>query len=104
VARLLQAAPGLKYKAALSVAYGAGLRASEVAHLKVSDIDSGRMTLRVEQGKGQRDRYVMLSPQLLQLLREWWKATRPPVWLFPGQGSGALVCYTKICPTISSLS
>jgi integrase/recombinase XerD len=63
VARLLEAAPGLKYKAALSVAYGAGLRVSEVANLKVSDIDSERMTLRVEQGKGQRDRYVMLSPQ-----------------------------------------
>jgi integrase/recombinase XerD len=85
VALLLQAAPGLKYKAALSVAYGAGLRVSEVAHLRVSDIDSDRMTLRVEQGKGQRDRYVMLSPQLLELLREWWRATRPQVWLFPGQ-------------------
>ena len=57
----------------------------KLSHLKVSDIDSQRMTLRVEQGKGQRDRYVMLSPQLLQLLREWWKAARPPVWLFPGQ-------------------
>ena len=65
VARLLQAAPGLKYKAALSVAYGAGLRVSEVANLKVSDIDSGRMMLRVEQGKGQRDRDVMLSPPFL---------------------------------------
>ena len=85
VARLLQAAPGLKYKAALSVAYGAGLRVSEVANLKVSDIDSGRMMLRVEQGKGQRDRDVMLSPHLLELLREWWKAARPRVWLFPGQ-------------------
>jgi integrase/recombinase XerD len=91
VSRLLQAAPGLKYKAALSVAYGAGLRVSEVAHLKVSDIPgsspgtSERMMLRVEQGKGQRDRDVMLSPQRLQLLREWWKAARPPVWLFPGQ-------------------
>ena len=58
---------------------------SEVANLKVSDIDSQRMTLRVEQGKGQRDRYVMLSPQLLELLREWWRAARPQVWLFPGQ-------------------
>jgi site-specific recombinase XerD len=85
VARLLEAAPGLKYKAALSVAYGAGLRVSEVANLKVSDIDSQRMTLRVEQGKGQRDRYVMLSPQLLELLRDWWRASRPQVWLFPGQ-------------------
>jgi len=85
VARLLEAAPGLKYKAALSVAYGAGLRVSEVANLKVSDIDPERMTLRVEQGKGQRDRYVMLSPQLLELLRDWWRASRPQVWLFPGQ-------------------
>ena len=85
VARLLEAAPGLKYKAALSVAYGAGLRVCEVANLKVSDIDSPRMTLRVEQGKGQRDRYVMLSPQLLELLRDWWWASRPRAWLFPGQ-------------------
>jgi integrase/recombinase XerD len=85
VARLLEAAPGLKYKAALSVAYGAGLRVSEVANLKVADIDSERMTLRVEQGKGQRDRYVMLSPQLLDLLRCWWRTSRPQVWLFPGQ-------------------
>ena len=85
VARLLEAAPGLKYKAALSVAYGAGLRVSEVAKLKVSDIDRERMTLRVEQGKGQRDRTVMLSPRLLELLREWWHAARPQVWLFPGQ-------------------
>jgi integrase/recombinase XerD len=85
VARLLEAAPSLKYKAALSVAYGAGLRVSEVANLKVSDIDRERMTLRVEQGKGQRDRTVMLSPRLLQLLREWWKAARPQVWLFAGQ-------------------
>jgi integrase/recombinase XerD len=85
VGRLLEAAPSLKYKAALSVAYGAGLRVSEVANLKVSDIDSDRMMLRVEQGKGQRDRYVMLSPQLLELLRDWWRAARPPVWLFPGQ-------------------
>ena len=85
VARLLEAAPGLKYKAALSVAYGAGLRVSDVANLKVSDIDSERMTLRVEQGKGQRDRYVMLSPQLLDLLRCWWRTSRPQVWLFPGQ-------------------
>jgi integrase/recombinase XerD len=85
VARLLDAAPGLKYKAALSVAYGAGLRVSEVATLKVSDIDSQRMLIRVEQGKGHKDRYVMLSPHLLDLLRAWWKAARPQGWLFPGQ-------------------
>ena len=85
VARLLEAAPGLKYKAALSVAYGAGLRASEVVSLKVCDIDSARMLIRVEQGKGRKDRYVMLSPHLLALLRAWWRAARPQGWLFPGQ-------------------
>jgi integrase/recombinase XerD len=79
VARLLEAAPGLKYKAALSVAYGAGLRVSEITSLKVSDIDSARMVIRVEQGKGRKDRYVMLSPQLLDLLRAWWKAARVPL-------------------------
>jgi len=85
VARLLDAAPGLKYKAALSVAYGAGLRVSEVVALKVSDIDSKRMIIRVEQGKGRKDRYVMLSPHLLELLRAWYRVARPQGWLFPGR-------------------
>jgi integrase/recombinase XerD len=85
VARLLNAAPGLKYKAALSVAYGAGLRAAEVVSLKVSDIDSKRMIIRVEQGKGGKDRNVMLSPSLLELLRAWWRTARPQGWLFPGR-------------------
>ena len=85
VARLLDAAPGLKYKAALSVAYGAGLRAAEVVSLKLSDIDSERMVIRVEQGKGAKDRYVMLSEHLLHLLRSYWRAARPQGWLFPGQ-------------------
>jgi integrase/recombinase XerD len=85
VARLLNAAPGLKYKAALSVAYGAGLRAAEVVSLKVCDIDSRRMIVRVEQGKGHKDRNVMLSPSLLDLLRAWWRAARPRGWLFPGR-------------------
>lgn len=90
-ARLLQSAPGMKYKAALGVAYGAGLRVSEVAHLKVDDIDSTRMLIRVEQGKGGKDRNAMLSPQLLELLRMWWREGRkrgvliPHGWLFPGQ-------------------
>lgn len=77
--------PGLKYKAALSVAYGAGLRASEVVSLQVRDIDSARMLIRVDQGKGKRDRYVMLSPSLLELLRDWWRQARPRAWLFPGR-------------------
>src|SRR5438445_4798113 len=91
VARFLEAAPGVKYKAALSVAYGAGLRVSEVVALKVSDIDSERMMLRVEQGKGRKDRHAMLSPQLLELLRDWWVEGRrrgvllPRGWLFPGR-------------------
>jgi integrase/recombinase XerD len=85
VARFLEAAPGVKYKAAFSVAYGAGLRVSEVAALKVSDIDSERMMLRVEQGKGRKDRYAMLSPLLLELLRDWWRIARPKAWLFPGR-------------------
>ena len=85
VARLLEAAPGPKHKAALSVAYGAGLRVSEVASLKISDVDSKRMLLRIEQGKGRKDRLAMLSPQLLELLRDWWRIARPKAWLFPGQ-------------------
>jgi integrase/recombinase XerD len=85
VARLLNAAPGLKYKAALGVAYGAGLRAAEVISLKVSDIDSRRMIIRVEQGKGGKDRNVMLSASLLELLRTWWRAAQPQGWLFPGR-------------------
>src|SRR5260370_13656228 len=100
VARLIEAAPSLKYKVALSVAYGAGLRVSEIARLKVSDIDSQRMTLRVERGKGQRDRYVMLSPQLLALLRQWWHAARPPVWLFPGQNPINPVTERQINPAM----
>ncbi len=90
VARLLQCAPNLKAKAALSVAYGAGLRAKEVTHLKVTDIDSERMVIRVEQGKGGRDRQAILAPELLQLLRIWWREGHrlgkmlPGGWLFPG--------------------
>ena len=73
VERLLAGASNPKHRAALAVAYGAGLRASEVVHLKMADIDSDRMILRVEQGKGQRDRYAMLSPSLLEILRDWWR-------------------------------
>jgi integrase/recombinase XerD len=90
VSRLIAAASNVKHQAALSVAYGAGLRASEVIHLKVTDVDSERMTLRVEQGKGRKDRYAMLSPVLLQRLRSWWRIANrqgrmlPGGWLFPG--------------------
>ena len=85
VLRLLEAAPGPKHKAALSVAYGAGLRAMEVVALKVCDIDSKRMMLRVDQGKGRKDRHAILSPQLLELLRDWWRITQPKLWMFPGR-------------------
>jgi site-specific recombinase XerD len=85
VALLLAHAPSLKYRAALSIAYGCGLRVSEIANLKVADIDSARMLIRVEQGKGRKDRFVMLSPDLLDLLRQWWLVKRPRGWLFPGQ-------------------
>ena len=91
VTRLFQATDSLKYQAAFGAAYGAGLRASEVVHLKVTDIDSERMLIRVEQGKGKRDRYAMLSPTLLRMLRAWWREGQakrqmlPGGWLFPGQ-------------------
>jgi integrase/recombinase XerD len=91
VGQLLEAAPGIKYKAVLGSAYGAGRRVSEVASLKVDDIDSTRMLIRVEQGKGRKDRNAMLSPQLLALLRLWWQEGRrcgvmlPHGWLFPGR-------------------
>ncbi|NVI09370.1 tyrosine-type recombinase/integrase [Paraburkholderia youngii] len=90
VRRLIAAAGNLKHQTALSVAYGAGLRASEVVALKVSDIDSQRMALRIEQGKGRKDRYAMLSPVLLERLRLWWRVARAQGtmldggWLFPG--------------------
>ena len=96
VSDILMAAPGpgLKYRAALSISYGAGLRAAEVCNLKIGDIvpearlrhdDSDRMPIHVEQGKGQKDRKVMLSPGLLEVLRAWWREARPEGWLFPGK-------------------
>jgi len=83
VARFLDSLPGLQYRALLATCYGAGLRISEVLHLRSADIDSRRMVIRVSQGKGQKDRYVMLSPKLLALLRAWWRVARPHPWLFP---------------------
>ncbi len=83
--RLFTVTTNRKQRALLMAAYAAGLRASELTHLKVTDIDSQRMCIRVEQGKGQKDRYVPLSPRLLQQLRHYWCRYRPPVWLFPGR-------------------
>ena len=89
-ARLIAAVCNLKHQIALSVAYGAGLRASEVVGLKISDVDSPRMTLRIQQGKGRKDRYAMLSPLMLERLRTWYRVARAQGkmldggWLFPG--------------------
>lgn len=76
--------PGLKYRAALGISYGAGLRAAEVCNLRIGDIDSDRMMIHVEESKGGRDRKAMLSPGLLDLLRDYWREARPDGWLFPG--------------------
>jgi site-specific recombinase XerD len=88
VTRFLAAVPSLKHRTALMTAYAAGLRVSEVVRLRIADIDSARMRIRVEQGKGGRDRYIMLSPQLLVVLRAYWREARPAHWLFPGQDEG----------------
>src|ERR1019366_8252798 len=88
VRQFLDAVASYKHRVILTTCYAAGLRISEAVRLMASAIDSQRMTLRVEQGKGRQDRYVMLSPTLLQTLREWWRAERPTDWLFPGDTPG----------------
>ncbi|MGH8114931.1 MAG: tyrosine-type recombinase/integrase [Rhodanobacteraceae bacterium] len=84
VERLLDCVHNVKHHAILTTCYAAGLRVSEATHLQPTDIDSQRLVIRVEHGKGGKDRYVMLSPRLLGILRAYWKAWRPRVWLFPG--------------------
>jgi len=84
VGRLLEATTNLKHRTSMETMYASGLRISEALHLKIPDVDSGRMVLRVEQGKGHKDRYAPLSPTLLQRLREYWKVYRPENYLFPG--------------------
>jgi integrase/recombinase XerD len=88
VAHFLESIASLKHRTILMTAYAAGLRVTEATRLKVTDIDSQRMMIRVEQGKNRKDRYVMLSPQLLEYLRTYWKATHPTHWLFPGDLPG----------------
>src|SRR5215472_7810236 len=88
VARILTAPWNLKSRAVLMTTYAAGLRRSEVARLRIHDIDSARMTITVHQGKGQKDRVVMLSPVLLETLRQYWRHCKPKEWLFPGDNSG----------------
>ena len=84
-AQFLRSIKCLKHRTLLSLCYGAGLRIGEALHLKVDDIDSQRMMIRVRQAKGNKDRYVMLSPKLLELLREYWRLKRPTTWLFPSR-------------------
>ena len=88
--------PSLKYRAALMLCYGAGLRVSEAVAVKVSDVDSQRMLLRVEQGKGRKDRYTMLSPRLLEVLRVYWRAARPKDYLFPSWRTGRHLSATAL--------
>lgn len=88
ITTFFESIPSLKQRAILMTAYAAGLRVSEVAHLKVTDIDSQRMVIRVDQGKNRKDRYVMLSPRLLEILRLYWHEARPMEWLFPGEIPG----------------
>jgi integrase/recombinase XerD len=88
VGQFLNAVRDLKHRVILTICYAAGLRISEAVHLRPSAIDSQRMVIRVEQGKGRKDRYVMLSPKLLDILRSYWKMTRPTEWLFPGDRPG----------------
>jgi len=104
VVHFFQAVHSLKYQAIFRSIYAAGLRVSEVANLKVTDIDSQRMTIRVEQGKGRRDRFVMLSPRLLEILRKYWKAARSSVWLFPGQVKDQPISPTTISMVCRKIS
>jgi site-specific recombinase XerD len=103
IARLIEAAQHPKYRAALSLAYGAGLRVSEVVAIKVSDIDRARMVLRIEDAKGKRDRLAKLSPLLLEELTAWWKAARPRVYMFPSRMSAfdhiSARQFTRACQT-----
>lgn len=88
VLQFLDCVGGTKHRAILTTCYAAGLRISEAVRLTVPDIDSARMVIRVDQGKGQKDRYVMLSPRLLEILRDWWRVEKPQRWLFPGDNPG----------------
>jgi len=88
VGRFLSAVDGLNHRVILTICYAAGLRVSEAVHLKPTAIDSQRMVIRVEEGKGRKDRYVMLSPKLLSILRDYYRRARPVGWLFPGDLPG----------------
>jgi len=101
VLQFLGCVSGLKARTVLTVCYAAGLRVSEAIALKPTEVDSKRMTIRVEQGKGHKDRYVMLSERLLEILRQWYRAARPKVWLFPGAVPGKHVTRHRIADACS---
>lgn len=92
VSRLLAAAASLRDRALLETAYATGMRVGEVTRLLITDIDSGRMAIRVDQGKGRKDRYVMLSQALLETLRAYWRESKPRLFLFPGVGGKKPLC------------
>jgi len=96
VARFLEAVSNIKHRVILMIAYAAGLRVSEAVALRIGDIDSDRMVIRVEEGKGRKDRYIGLSPRLLALLREYWKIVRPTNWLFPGGRPGTHITRSAV--------
>ncbi len=96
VQHFLACVVSVKHRTILTVCYAGGLRISEVVRLRIADIDSQRMVLRIEQGKGQKDRYVMLSSRLLTILRDWWRREKPTHWLFPGEVAGAPVTRSAV--------
>jgi len=106
VVQFLEAVHNLKYRTILQTTYAAGLRVSEVTRLQLSDIDSARMCIRVERGKGNKDRYVMLSPRLLDYLRGYWKKYRPPHWLFTGRDGNHLLSSSvqRVCKKVRGTS
>jgi site-specific recombinase XerD len=110
VVQFLEHVAAFHHRAILTTCYAAGLRISEAVHLTLAAIDSQRMVLRIEQGKGHRDRYVMLSPKLLEILRAWWRRRRPRHWLFPGQDpdvpvtAHAVNCACKVAQRRSGLT
>jgi site-specific recombinase XerD len=107
VLRFLESVKHIRHRTILTTCYAAGLRLSEAIHLKSTHIDSQRMVIRVEQGKGSKDRYVMLSPQLLNILRDWWRIERPHGWLFPGEAAGTHISKEAVqqaCPAARRLA
>jgi integrase/recombinase XerD len=104
VARFLGAVENLKHRVILTICYATGLRISEAVRLKAAAIDSQRMVIRVEQGKGRKDRYVMLPPKLLDILRDYWRRTRPGEWLFPGRYPGQPISPLSIDRTCREVS